>query len=137
MTSVAARLSLLLALLGTIACAKTPEPVPSPVPTRTPRAGTPGVETGLSQEQRLQTECPPETRADCVTAMTSLLRSRDNLGRIALCVDRSGNWLERHEKGAKPEQELPSDARVGDRCPDALPYAIRGIYVQDGQGAAR
>jgi hypothetical protein len=69
--------------------------------------------------------------------MTSLLRSKDNLGRIALCIDRSGNWLERHEKVAKPEQELPSDARVGDRCPDALPYAIRGIYFQDGQGAAR
>ena len=137
MTSVAARLSLVLALIGTIACAKTPEPVSSPVPTRTPRAGTPDLGSGLNQEQRLQTECPPETRGDCVTAMTSLLRSRDYLGRIALCVDRSGNWLERHEKVSKPEQELPSDARVGDRCRDALPYAIRGIYRQDGQDAVR
>ena len=63
--------------------------------------------------------------------MLALLRSPSDLGRIALCVDRSGSWLERHEKGAQPEQELPSDARVGDRCPDALPYAIRGIYVQE------
>jgi len=131
LTSVAARLSLVLALIGTVACAKTPAPVSSPVATRTPRAGTPSADTGLNQDQRLQSECPPETRADCITAMTSLLRSRDNLGRIALCVDRSGNWLERHEKVTKPEQELPSDARVGDRCPDALPYAIRGIYTQD------
>ena len=131
MTSAAARLSLLVALFGAIACAKASTAEPTPLPTRTPRPGTPGVETGLSQEQRLQTECPPETRDDCVASMTSLLRSRTDLGRIALCVDRSGSWLERHEKSSKPEQELPVDARVGDRCPDALPYAIRGIYVQD------
>lgn len=131
MTSVAARLSLLVALFGAIACAKASPTEPTPVPTRTPRPGTPSVEAGLNQEQRLQTECPPETRGDCVTSMLTLLRSRPDIGRIALCVDRSGNWLERHEKGTKPEQELPSDARVGDRCPDALPFAIRGIYVQD------
>ena len=131
MTSVAARLSLLVALFGAIACARTAAPEISPVPTRTPRPGTPALDSGLNQEQRLQNECPPETRGDCVTTMTSLMRSRDNLGRIALCVDRSGNWLERHEKGTRPEQELPSDARVGDRCPDALPFAIRVLYVQE------
>jgi hypothetical protein len=130
-TSVAARLSLLVALFGAIACAKASTTEPTPVPTRTPRPGTPGVESGLNQEQRLQTECPPETRGDCVTSMLTFLRSRTDMGRIALCVDRSGNWLERHEKGIRPEQELPSDARIGDRCPDALPFAIRGIYVQD------
>jgi hypothetical protein len=130
-TSRAAHLSLLVALVGAIACAKASSVEPTPPATRTPRPGTPAVEPRLSQEQRLQTECPPETRVDCVTSMTALLRSRTDLGRIALCVDRAGNWLERHEKGATREQELPSDARVGDRCPDALPYAIRGFYVQD------
>ena len=131
MTSVAARLSLLVALFGAIACARTAAPEVSPVPTRTPRPGTPAVDSGLSQEQRLQSECPPETRGDCVATMAGLLRARTDMGRIALCVDRSGNWLERHEKGTKPEQELPSDARVGDRCPDAFPYAVRGFYMQD------
>ena len=68
-----------------------------------------------------------------VTSGSDATSSTSNPGSAVrqLCVDRSGNWLERHEKGAKPEQELPSDARVGDRCPDALPFAIRGIYVQD------
>ena len=132
MTAVAARLSLLVALVGAIACTKAPASAEhTPVPTRTPRPGAPGVESGLPQEQRLQTECPPETRNDCVASMLGLLRSRSDIGRIALCVDRSGNWLERHEKGTTPEQELPSDARIGDRCPDAFPYAIRGIYTQE------
>lgn len=131
MTAVAARLSLLVALLGVVACSKATTVEPTPVPTRTPRPGTPSAEPALSQDQRLQTECPPETRVDCVTSMQALLRSRGDLGRIALCVDRSGNWLERHEKGTSREQELPSDARVGDRCPDAFPYAIRGFYVQE------
>ena len=131
MTSLAARLSLLVALVSAVACAKAETPPSTPVATRTPRPGTPGVEQELSYEQRLTSECPPETRGDCVKSMLALLRSPSDLGRIALCVDRSGSWLERHEKGAQPEQELPSDARVGDRCPDALPYAIRGIYVQE------
>jgi hypothetical protein len=129
--SLAARLSLLVALVGAVACAKAETPPSTPVATRTPRPGTPGVEQELSYEQRLNSECPPETRRDCVKTMLALLRSSSDLGRVALCTDRSGNWLERHQKGARPEQELPSDARVGDRCPDALPYAIRGIYVQE------
>ena len=132
MTSLATRLSLLVALVGAVACAKAETPTPAtPVATRTPCPGTPGVEQELSYEHRLNSECPPETRGDCVQSMLGLLRSRPDLGRIALCVDRSGNWLERHEKSAKPEQELPGAARVGDRCPDALPYAIRGIYLQE------
>jgi hypothetical protein len=119
MTVVAARLSLLIALVGVLACTKAATSEPTPVATRTPRPGTPGAEPAKTQDERLQTECPPETRADCISSMQTLLKTRTDLGRIALCVDRSGNWLERHEKGTSRDQELPSDARVGDRCPDA------------------
>jgi hypothetical protein len=131
MKATASRLSLLVALVGVIACTKATISEPTPVATRTPRPGTPGAEPPRTQEERLQTECPPETRAGCISSMQTLLKSRTDTGRIALCVDRSGNWLERHEKGASRDQELPSDARVGDRCPDAFPYAIRGFYVQE------
>ncbi len=62
MTSLAARLSLLLALVGTVACAKASTPTSTPPATRTPRPGTPGVEPDLSYEQRLNEECPLENR---------------------------------------------------------------------------
>jgi hypothetical protein len=134
MTALAARLSLLMApvcLLGSLACARSAQPDATPPPTRTPRASTPDNGTPGPNAQRLAEECPPESRDDCVAGMLSLLRSPADIGRVALCVDRGGGWLARQEKDVAPELELPFDARVGDRCPGAPPYAIRGIYVQE------
>ena len=124
-----------LVLLGGLACRKPAAAAATPRPATRPPAAE--VESQPSLEERLQAECPLEQRSDCVATMLELLRPRSDLGRVALCIDRAGNWLPRWEKDNAPSQALPPQARTGDRCPDAFPYAIRGLYPEGAAGAAR
>jgi hypothetical protein len=125
---------LLSVLVGlAIACGASGQPVatkslapatqePSIVGTRMP---TPGPAPSL--RERLQRECPLEARDECVETMSALLASTE-AQRVALCVDRAGRWLTRDDLEPTAVETLPPDARTGDRCPAAFPYAIIGIY---------
>lgn len=83
-------------------------------------------------EDQIRQDCPSEFRAPCVDVMTRLLSLRsDQYGRIALCVNATGNWTTAAEKGSPPSESLRANSKVGDACPGSSPdHTIKAIYVQ-------